>query len=108
MSRYFLIESRDPFESRDSERYLGWAVALARAGHDVHLFLVQDGVLGARRRAATAALTVAAAAGVGISADEFSLRERGIAETDLSPAVRAAPLDKAIERLADGCKALWH
>jgi sulfur relay (sulfurtransferase) complex TusBCD TusD component (DsrE family) len=108
MSRYFLIESRDPFESRDSERYVGWAAALARAGHDVHLFLVQDAVLAARRRASYAALAVAAAAGVAISADDFSLRERGVTDAELMPAVRPAPLDKVIERLADGSKTLWH
>jgi sulfur relay (sulfurtransferase) complex TusBCD TusD component (DsrE family) len=108
MNRYLLIESRDPFESRDSERYVGWAAALARAGHDVHLFLVQDAVLAARRRASFAALAVAAAAGVGISADDFSLRERGIADADLLPSVRPAPLDLVVERLAAGCKALWH
>lgn len=108
MSRYLLIESRDPFESRDSESFFGWAVALARAGHDVRLFLVQDGVFCARRRAAFGPLGIAAAAGVAFAADDFSLRERGIEAAELSTAVRAVPLDAVVEQLAAGCKTLWH
>jgi hypothetical protein len=42
-----------------------------------------------------------------VLADEFSLRERGIASPELRTGVRAAPLDVLIELLAGGGKALW-
>jgi hypothetical protein len=45
---------------------------------------------------------------VEVLADEFSLRERGIPESRLTPGVRPAPLDVVIDRLADDWKALWH
>ena len=48
MARYVLIESRDPFESRDVPYYYGLANDLAAQGQEVTLFLVQNGVLAAR------------------------------------------------------------
>ena len=41
-------------------------------------------------------------------AEEFSLRERGIPVGKLAEGVRAAPLSVVIDRLAEGCKAIWH
>lgn len=108
MSRYLLIESRDPFESKDSHLFFAWAGALAHEGHEVTLFLVQDGVMAARALAAFPPLSGAVAAGVTLAADAFALRERGIGAADLSGAVRAAPLDELVARLASGCKTLWH
>ncbi len=108
MSRYLLIESRDPFESKDCQALFAWAGALKHDGHEVTLFLVQDAVLVARALAAFAPLGGAVAAGVTIAADEFALRERGIDGAELSSAVRAAPLDELVQHLAAGCKTLWH
>ena len=108
MSRYLLIESRDPFDSRDTERWGELAAGLAREGHSVTLFLVQNGVFLARIGARAEALTIAAQAGVTILADEFSLRERGILEERLAPAVAPASLDAVVEHLEQGAKTLWH
>ena len=83
MSRYILVESRDPFDSRDSEHFYDIARGLKDAGNDVTLFLVQNGVLPARRSARSAALAAVAGAGVEVLADEFSLRERGITSDGL-------------------------
>ena len=44
---------------------------------------------------------------VTVLADEFSLRERGIAG-GLTEGVASAPLDTVVDQLADGAKALWH
>ncbi len=108
MASYLLIESRDPFDSNDVTNYYGLACDLARAGNEVTLFLVQNGVFPARPSTRSAVLTAAAATGVEVLADEFSLRERGINAGSLTEGVSAAPLDVVIDQLADGRKAMWH
>ena len=108
MASYLLIESRDPFDSNDVGNYLTLAIDLAAACNDVTLFLVQNGVLPARSGKGTDELTRLARAGVQVLADEYSLRERGIASNQLGEGVSAAPLDVVVDRLADGCKAMWH
>jgi hypothetical protein len=80
MSEYFFIATRDPVNSTDTPRLFAQAADLARGGARVAVYLVQNGVLGTRVRP-DAALQVAHEAGVQILADDFSLRERGIALT---------------------------
>jgi predicted peroxiredoxin len=108
MAKYLLIESRDPFESNDAAQWTQLAKGLAGEGNEVTLFLVQNGVLGARRSARSAALEEAAESGVQVLADEFSLRERGIAVDRLARGVKPSPLDVVIDQLSEGRKALWH
>jgi predicted peroxiredoxin len=108
MAKYLLIESRDPFERNDVPYFYDLAAGLARDGTEVTLFLVQNGVLPARRSAASEALLALCRSGVRVLADEFSLRERGIRPERLASGVEPAPLEAVIDRLADGQKALWH
>jgi intracellular sulfur oxidation DsrE/DsrF family protein len=108
MAEYLLIESRDPFVSADTADFAALAEELAKAGHTVTLFLVQNGVLPARHSAKSGPLAALAANGVEVLADEFSLKERGISANRLIAGVRAAPLDLVVDQLADGRKALWH
>jgi intracellular sulfur oxidation DsrE/DsrF family protein len=109
MAGYLLIESRDPVESHDVTNFYDLAAGLAGPDTPVTLFLVQNGVFPARRSAhSAAALAAVTRAGVEVLADEFSLRERGIPSEQLTARVSAAPLDVVIDRLAEGCKALWH
>ena len=107
MAKYLLIESRDPFEVNDVLYYYDLAATLAKEG-DVTLFLVQNGVLPARRSAKSRRLTELAQAGVRVLAEEFSLRERGIRADRLAEGVAPAALDVVIDQLAAGRKALWH
>jgi predicted peroxiredoxin len=108
MGSYLLIESLDPFESCDVANYSELAAGLARAGNTVTLFLVQNGVLAARRSERAEALRRLGEAGVEVLADEFSLRERGIRAERLMPGVKPAPLDAVVDRLAEGRKTFWH
>jgi len=108
MSKYLLIESRDPFEFADVAYYYELATSLARKGHAVTLFLVQNGVLPARQGPRSDVLRAVARSGVEVLADEFSLRERGIAANRLAGGVQRAPLDRVVDLLGEGCKALWH
>lgn len=106
--KYLLIESRDPFDSKDLSFSYELAKRLKADGDEVTLFLVQNGVLAARPSLAAEALRSVAGAGVQVLADEFSLRERGIAAGRVIAAVKPSPLDVVIDQLAEGCKALWH
>lgn len=107
MSNYLFIESRgggaagDPFAG-------ALAGALARSGAGVAMLLVQNGALAARTGARAPQLDALAAAGVPVFADEFSLRERGIARDGLRPGVEPAPIDMVIDRLLDGWHVIWH
>ena len=106
MAQYLLIESRDPFESNDVGYYYDLAKGLVEGGNEVTLFLAQNGVLAARPSAKSAALGALARSGVMVLADDFSLKERGIAK--LVEGVVAAPIDVVVDHLAAGYKTLWH
>ena len=106
MNHYLLIESRDPFESNDVAYYYELAKGLVEAGNQVTLFLVQNGVLAARPSAYSADLSALGQGGVEVLADDFSLRERGIAK--LAEGIRAAPIEIVVDRLEAGHKTLWH
>lgn len=108
MARYLLIESRDPFDSNDVANYCELARELAREGNEVIVFLVQNGVFPARRGARTEGLDRLVRSGVKVLADEFALRERGIAAEGLVKGVSAAPLELVVDELEAGTKTIWH
>jgi hypothetical protein len=106
MAEYLLIESRDPFECNDVGYYYQLAQDLAGAGNKVTLLLVQNGVLAARSSAQAPGLAALISAGVQVLADDFSLKERGIAR--LREGVVSAPIEVVIDHLESGRKTLWH
>jgi sulfur transfer complex TusBCD TusB component (DsrH family) len=107
MSRYVFIESRDPFESRDTRFIEETAVWVKERGHEVTVFLVQNGVLAARSSARRLGRLVEA--GVTVLADDLSLRERGINPDELAPSIREAGIETLVDTIVqDNTKALWH
>lgn len=108
MTDYTLIESRDPFDSADVERFHELAASLANEGHTVTYYLVQNGVLLARPNVKSSALAALASNGITVLVDSFSLQERGIAADRLVPGVNAAQLDVVVDHLASGRKVIWH
>jgi sulfur relay protein TusB/DsrH len=107
MSRYVFIESRDPFESRDTEFVHETAMSVRERGHDVTLFLVQNGVLAARNNHGP--LKHLAAAGVTLLADDLSLRERGIKSEDLPQSIKESTVEELVEAIVqEKTKAIWH
>ena len=109
MRNYIFISARDPFESRDTQFLVETATALKERGNDVTVFLVQNGVLAARRAARVSHLPQLAGAGVRLLADDFSLAERGIGERELLPGVRQAGVESLVDFIAaDDTKAIWH
>ena len=107
MASYVFIESRDPFESRDTKFVEETAIAVKERGHEVTVFLVQNGVLAAR--ASVRWLGRLAQAGVTLLADDLSLRERGITAGELAHGVRESGIDALVDALVQkNTKALWH
>ncbi len=107
MSNYLLIESQYR-RGTDPADPLHLAVNLASRGARVSVFLVQNGVLVARRYGSKASASRAREAGVTLLADEFSLRERGITSDDIRDGITSAALDHVIDRLAAGDKVIWN
>jgi hypothetical protein len=109
MSQYLVIESRNPWEGADVPYAYGLVRDLAAKGHDVTLYLVQNGVMPARKGAKDTGLTgLTSLAKVKVLADDFSLRERGINVEQLAPSVTASSIDIVVDLLAAGAKAIWH
>lgn len=84
------------------------AANLKSEGNDVTLFLVENGVLPARRCPASEQLSALAKAGVEVLADDFALRERGITRERMADGIKPAPLEVVVDQLAEGHKAIWH
>lgn len=107
-SSYLFIESRDPYESNEVPGYYDLAAGLAQGGAQVTVFLVQNGVLAARKGDKGELLTRLAQAGVEVLADDFSLRERAVGTERLVAGVKPAPIDLVVDQLEAGRKTLWH
>lgn len=108
MSRYVLISSRDPFTCATTRDFYELAGEFKRQGHEVVLFLVENGVFPARAAAHCDALSDVVRAGVTVLADEFALRERAIASTTLRSGIDAAPLAHVVDELAARSRVIWH
>ena len=109
MSDYFFIATKDPVNSADTPRLFEQAANLARGGATVAVYLVQNGVLGARALP-DPAIRSAHRSGVRILADDFSLRERGIAPDEVQAFVEPVGMDAWIAQVLAGTapKVIWH
>jgi hypothetical protein len=107
MKDLMIVETRDPIAHGD----VGWmgrlAVDMSGDGVATTVFLADNGVLGARR-GAPSAIGDWIQAGVGVAADRFALRERGIFDADLLPGVVPADIDLVLERLVSGAPVIWR
>lgn len=102
--RYLLMESRSDLETPDAGALRNLAARLRGEGHDVVLFLVQNGVIASREQP----LEELRRSGVEVWMDEFSLRSRGIAG-DRLPGIRVVGMDVVVERvMTPGVIAMWH
>lgn len=106
MAAYTFVSSRDPVGGDQLAHEL--AAELARAGHEVALFLVDNGAFLARRGACGDLLERLGDAGVSVLADDHALRERGIVDGARAAAVAATGLETLVDHLAAGRKVSWH
>ena len=94
MKKYLLIESHSPYESSEASNDYQLAIELAQSGNDTTLFLVQNGVLPARKNSSSGhSLDSLLQNGVKVVCDEFSLRERGIYSDAIAAGIETGPLD---------------
>jgi sulfur relay protein TusB/DsrH len=109
MSKYLLIESRDPFESPDVGQVLEMAKNLTSQGDEVTLYLVQNAVLATRSGAKTSGLAALASEGkVKVLVDDYSLDERGIEKEELTGGASVSNMDTLVDLLmTDGQRAIW-
>ena len=105
MAKYLLIESRSPFDSPEVSNNYRLAADLKNRGNEVTLFLVNNGVMAARKGAESRGLSDLS--GVTLLADSFSMKERALNSNELDFGVKAAELDVVVDALADGHKTIW-
>ena len=109
LSNYVFIESRDPFDSPGTHSVSKAAVALRREGHTVTVFLVENGVLGARKQAEKSQVPAIVESGVTVLADDFSLQKRGISMEECAPGLRTGTMAHLIELIVkENTKAVWY
>lgn len=110
MAKYLLIESRDSYEYADVNYFCNLAKDLVATGNEVTVFLIQNGVLMARKGASSPAKDLVAGGGdLRVLADSYCLRERAIAETALLPGVKVSDVDALVDLLAmQDIKPVWH
>ena len=105
MAKYFLIESRSPFDSAEVNNNYQLASDLASNGHEVSLFLVENGVFAARETAQINDFSKLT--NVTLFADDFSLRERGISTNELKSTIKVAGISIVVEAMAKDTKTMW-
>lgn len=109
MINYLFIECRDHFESRDVRFVAETAAALKQRDNEVTVFLVQNGVLAARRNARGSQLPEMPKAGIRLLADDFSLRERGIEADEMLPGIQQSNIDALLDILVrENTRVIWH
>lgn len=108
MAKYLVIESRDPFDSSDSSYFSELVQGISERGNETTLFLVQNGVLTARKGSKYNDIISKLIEGkVKVLADSFSLKERGIGK--LVDGVNPTDMDRLVDLLLEpGTKAIWH
>lgn len=110
MAKFLFIESRDPFESKDTVQTLGLVKELRAKGHDVILYLIQNGVFCSRKNVQVGLFTEILNDGqVPVYADGCSLNERGILGHQIPEEIRVSDEHELVDLLMeDGRKPVWH
>ena len=101
MKRFLVVESRDLTEYVSGDKFLSLVEGLGKNGNEVVLFLLENGVIAARKGADTGrSLSHLAIQGTKVYAEDVSCRARGI--TALAEGVRVSSLDFLADSLAEG------
>lgn len=109
MSRYLLIETKSPLDGGTYAFELGGQLRELR--HDVTVYLLQDGVLAARRSfpAGQKLIQEAERGGLRVLADAVSARQRGVVGERVAKGVGVSDMGELVELLMERAdKAVWH
>src|SRR5918992_435475 len=109
MSRYLLIETKSPLDGGTYAFELGQQLRELR--HDVTVYLLQDGVLTARRsfKAGQELIQQADHHGLRVLVDAVSARQRGVIGDRVAKEVSLADMGELVDHLMERAdKAIWH
>ncbi len=108
MSRYLIVDSRDLQEYASGSYILNLTNNLKKKKHDVTLFLIENGVVGARKGSKTAPkLTELSKGGAKVLAEDVSCKARGV--TTLTDGVASATMDQLADLIVEGSdKVIWY
>jgi sulfur relay (sulfurtransferase) complex TusBCD TusD component (DsrE family) len=110
MSKYLFIESRDPFESKDTIQLYGLIKELSHQGHNVALYLVQNGAFSSRKNANVQLFPeLLKEQNIKVYVDDDSLEERGISKDEIHQSLVVSNMDQLSDLvLEEGRKPIWH
>jgi hypothetical protein len=109
VSSYVVVETRDPSEFAEVTTTYELCRSLAGRGSPVTVYLAQNGVFPVRKTSAAAPHLAALTAVARVWADDFSLRERGIADDELGPDIGRASIDSLVDLITeDDAKVIWR
>ncbi len=108
MAKYLVIESRDPFDSSDSNYFSELVQGIAGRGNQTTVLLIQNGVLPTRRGSKYGdRIADLVRSNVQVLADGFSLKERAI--RNVMDGVKITDIERVVDLLLEpGTKAIWH
>lgn len=108
MAHYVIIESRDLQEYTSGRYILGLADGLRKKGNNVTLFLIENGVMAARKGAKIGdTLNELSRQGATVLAEDIALQSRGV--TQLVDGVSMSNMDHLADLIASGSdKVIWY
>ncbi len=108
MPKYLIVESRDLMEYKESDFALNLAGSLKKKGNETTLYLIENGVLAARKGSEAAAkLTALSKEGVKVLAEDLSLKMRGVKER--TEGVSESSMDALADLILNGAdKVIWY
>lgn len=110
VSRLLMVETRSPWESGDVADFLSLVDSLLRSGAEVHLHLIQNGVLWLQRDAAALSRRKHEfGERLRLSCDDLSLDLRGIPHAEIAQHVEVQGIDELMCRMLNASvKTIWH
>ncbi|HLG22098.1 MAG TPA: DsrE family protein [Candidatus Manganitrophaceae bacterium] len=108
MARYLIVDSRDLTEYTSGRYIQKVAGKLKESGNDVTLFLIENGVIAARKGGEIGKnLSDLSKRGAKVVADDISCRARGI--TQLAEGITQGSVDQLADLIVEGSdKVIWY
>lgn len=108
MGRFLIVESRDLMEYKESDFALSLASQLKKSGNETTLFLIENGVLAARKGSEPSPrLTALSKEGVKVLAEDLSLKLRGVKER--AEGVSESNMEALADLILTGAdKVIWY
>ena len=108
MARYLIVNSRDLQEYSSGQYIQDLAGQLKQKGNDITLFLIENGVLAARKGNEVGKnLTDLTKQGTKVMAEDVACRARGI--TEMGEGITQANIDQLADLVIEGgTKIIWY